>query len=85
MHVGHHTAYEKAMRVAAGFAQLDDMIAELEPEPEVLQYAMVAYGICVWLESRGEVEKAAALRKELLARDGFWFCFSYLAAYNDVV
>lgn len=83
MYVGHHTAYEKAMRVAAGFAQPDAMIAELEAEPDDLQYAMAAYGICVWLESRGEAEKAAALRKKLLARDGFWFCFSYLAAYSD--
>ena len=83
MYVGHHTAYEKAMRVAAGFAQPDAMIAELEAEPDDLQYAMAAYGICVWLESRGEAEKAAALRKKLLARDGFWFCFSYLAAYHD--
>ena len=83
MYVGHHTAYEKAMRVAAGFAQADAMIAELETEPDDLQYAMAAYGLCVWLESRGEAGKAAALRKELLARDGFWFCFSYLAAYSD--
>ena len=46
---------------------------------------MAAYGICVWLESRGEVEKVTALRKKLLARDGFWFCFSILAAFNDAV
>ena len=85
MYVGHHTAYEKALRVAAGLAQPDDMIAELEPKPEDLQYVMAAYGICVWLESRGEIGKAAALRKKLLARDSFWFCFSFLAAYNDVV
>ena len=85
MYVGHHTAYEKAMRVAAGFAQADAMIAELEAEPDDLQYAMAAYGICVWLESRGEAENAAALRKKILARDGFWFCFSFLAAYTDSI
>ena len=30
MYVGHHTAYEKAMRVAAGFAPMEDMLAELD-------------------------------------------------------
>ena len=32
MYVGHHTAYEKAMRVAAGFAPMEDMLAELDAE-----------------------------------------------------
>ena len=82
MYVGHHTAYEKAMRVAAGFASMEDMLAELDAEPDDLQFAMTTYGLCVLLEAHGETEKAAALRKELLARDGFWFCFSYLAAYH---
>ena len=83
MYVGHHTAYEKAMRVAAGFAPMEDMLAELDAEPEDLQFAMTAYGLCVLLESAGEQEKANALREKLLARDGFWFCFSFLAAWRD--
>ena len=83
MYVGHHTAYEKAMRVAAGFAPMEDMLAELDAEEDGLQFAMTAYGLCVLLEAHGETEKAAVLRKELLARAGFWFCFSYLAAYSD--
>ena len=48
-----------------------------------MQFAMTAYGLCVLLESAGEQEKADALREKLLSRDGFWFCFSYLAVYND--
>ena len=32
MYVGHHTAYKKAMRVAAGFAPMEDMLAELDAE-----------------------------------------------------
>ena len=40
MYVGHHTAYEKAMRVAAGFAPMEDMLAELDD----LQFAMTASG-----------------------------------------
>ena len=83
MYVGHHTAYEKAMRVAAGFAELDEMLSELEAEPEDLQYAMAAYGLMVLLESRGEQARAEALRGKILRRDGFWYCFSYLAAYSE--
>ena len=83
MYVGHHTAYEKAMRVAAGFAPMEDMLAELDTEEDDLQFAMTVYGLCVLLEFAGEQEKANALREKLLSRDGFWFCFSYLAAYSD--
>ena len=84
MYVGHHTAYEKAMRVAAaGFAPMEDMLAELDAEEDDLQFAMTAYGLCVLLEAHSETEKADALRQKLLVRDGFWFCFSYLAAYSD--
>ena len=83
MYVGHHTAYEKAMHAAAGFAPMGDILLELDTEEDDLQFAMTAYGLCVPLEAYDETEKAAALRKKLLARDGFWFCFSYLAAYND--
>ena len=83
MYVGHHTAYEKAMRVAAGFAPMEDMLAELDAEPDDLQFAMIAYGLCVLLESQNKREQAAALRKTLLARPGFWFSFSFLAAYTD--
>ena len=83
MYVGHHTAYEKAMHAAAGFAPMGDILLELDTEEDDLQFAMTAYGLCVPLEAYGETEKAAALRKKLLARDGFWFCFSYLAAYHD--
>ena len=83
MYVGHHTAYEKAMRVAAGAVPMEDMLAELDAEEDDLQFAMTAYGLCVLLETHGETEKADALREKLLVRDGFWFCFSYLAAYTD--
>lgn len=83
MYVGHHTAYEKAMRAAAGFAQTTDILTELDEEPDDLQYAMTAYGLCVLLGSGQEPIKADVLREKLLARDGFWFCFSYLAAYAD--
>ena len=44
MYVGHHTAYEKAMRVTAGFAPMEDMLAELDAEEDDLQFAMTASG-----------------------------------------
>ena len=68
----------KAMRVEAGFAPMEDMLAELDAEEDDLQFAMTAYGLCVLLEAHSETEKADALRQKLLVRDGFWFCFSYL-------
>ena len=75
---GRSSARETAMRVAAGFAPMEDMLAELDAEEDDLQFAMTAYGLCVLLEAHGETEKADALRQKLLVRDGFWFCFSYL-------
>ena len=48
------------------------MLAELDTEEDDLQFAMTAYGLCVLLETHGEIEKADALREKLLARDGFW-------------
>ena len=64
-------------------ARVEDVLAELDEEPDDLQYAMTAYGLYVLLESGGKTEKAAALQEKLLARSGFWFCFSFLAAYHD--
>lgn len=64
----------------AGFAQTDAMIRN----QTIFSRQWRRYGLCVWLESRGE-ENATVLRKKLLARDGFWFCFSFLAAFNDAV
>ena len=43
MYVGHHTAYEKAMRAAAGYASAEDSLQALETEADDLQYAMTAY------------------------------------------
>ena len=83
MYVGHHTAYEKAMRAAAGFAPMEDMLAELDAEEDDLQFAMTAYGLCVLLEAHSETEKADALRQKLLVRDGFWFCFRTIRRYKN--
>lgn len=55
------------MRVAAGFAPMEDMLAELDAEEDDLQFAMTAYGLCVLLEAHGETEKADALRQNYLS------------------
>ena len=73
----------RLLRAAAGCARVEDVLAELDEEPDDLQYAMTAYGLYVLQESGGKTEKAAALQEKLLARSGFWFCFSFLAAYHD--
>ena len=39
------------MRVAAGFAPVEDMLAELDTEEDDLPFTMTAYGRCVLLES----------------------------------
>lgn len=56
------------MRVAAGFAPMEDMLAELDAEPDDLQFAMTAYGLCVLLEAHGETEKPMLCGKTTCAR-----------------
>ena len=48
MYVGHHTAYEKAMRVEAGFAPMEDMLAELETTLEGMDLGPL---LGLWLQS----------------------------------
>lgn len=83
VYTGHHTAYGKAMYAAAGYGTAEALLQELYREPDDLQYAMAAYGAAVLLDAHGKTQQAAAVRKQILARDGFWFCFSYLAACRD--
>ncbi len=39
------------MRVAAGFAPVEDMLTELDMKDDDLPFTMAAYGRCVLLES----------------------------------
>ena len=50
---------------------------------EIIPAFSYACGMISAKLARGETEKADTLREKLLSRDGFWFCFSYLAAYSD--
>ena len=85
MEVGHHTAYEKAVKLFAGGITADELLNQLETEPDDMEYVIILYGICVYLQNKEEKRKAQSLMKKLLSRDGFWLCFSYLAAWNDLV
>lgn len=83
MNVGHHFAYEKAVAVWAGYVAVETALIELNRELEDLHYVIEAYGLGLYLESVERCEEAAQVMRELLARDGFWPCYAYIAAWND--
>ena len=80
MSVGHHTAYEKALRVWAGAEPVDGMLAALEREEDDLEYGIALYGLLFHPDCAEKEERRAAL----LRRDGFWPSFAYLAAWQDM-
>ena len=79
MAVGHHTAYEKAMRVWSGTTPLAAALKMLEREEDDLEYGITLYGL-LWHPDCAERER---LSQVLLRRDGFWPSFAYLAAWRD--
>lgn len=83
MAVGHHTAYEKAVRVFCGVETAESLLLELECETDDMEFVIAIYGICIWLRRNGRGEECLAQMKCLLLRDGFWPCFAYLAAWNE--
>lgn len=83
MAVGHHTAYEKAVRVFCGTETAEELLLELEREMEDMEFVIALYGACIWLRWNGRQEEYVKQMKRLLQRDGFWPCFAYLAAWND--
>lgn len=82
MDVGHHTAYERALRLWAGAEDEETQLLQLSREPDDLEYAIWGYGVYRYLRHAGDA-RSQELLTELLARDGFWPCFSYLAAWQD--
>ena len=83
MEVGHHRAYKFAMKVVSGLLPWEEAMAELPKETADLDYAMMAYGMAVLAQSRGEAALASQLVDTVIPRDSFWIGFGYLAAYND--
>ena len=83
MEVGHHTAYYAAVRVFAQTAGINEIAAQLEEEQEDLEYVIVLYGLCCYWRHKGDLEKFDEQIEKLIARDGFWPCYAYLAAVNE--
>ena len=79
MAVGHHTAYEKARQLWGCVTPYSVMLRELESEKDDLEYCISLYGL-LW---HFDCTEKAALENKLLARNGFWPSFAYLAAWND--
>ena len=80
MKVGHHTAYEKAMRIWSGAEVYSDGQTKLALEPDDMEYAITQYGLAY----HPQCPDRQKILTEIIARDGFWPCFSYLAAWNDL-
>ncbi len=83
MQVGHHTAYEKAVRVLTGADSCEALLRRLERETDGLEYVIALYGVCVLLQGEGRKAEYARWSRSLLERDEFWPCLAYLAAWND--
>jgi thioredoxin-like negative regulator of GroEL len=84
MEVGHHTAYDFAMAVAAGYVDVDKALVRLKAEKDDLEYSIMAYGVAAVLKQDGRREEALELIREIVRRDGFWISYAYIAAWNDV-
>lgn len=83
MKVGHHTAYEKAVRLLSGNIDPDSALTLLKAETEDLEFSIFAYGAAQHLIHIGRSSEADALIEGVLVRDGFWPSFAFLAAWND--
>ena len=83
MDVGHHTAYEFAMRTASEKLSLTDALLQLSQEREDLEYSIKAYGIYAILMKMQEEDMARMLLDAIIRRDKFWISYAYIAAWND--
>lgn len=83
MKVGHHTGYERAVRLWAGKESLTDSLINLCGETEDLEFSIIAYGVARYLLHTGTEDQGEYLLKVIRKRDGFWISFAYLAAWTD--
>lgn len=81
--VGHHFAYEKAVRVFSKSCAANDMLEELDSESEDLHYTITAYGLSLFLRQTGREAEGGILFENVIERNSFWPCYAYLAAWND--
>lgn len=83
MQIGHHTAYNKAVRVFVGLDELDSALKCLFYEIDELEYVISAYGLCAQLEKDGRDFERRINMKLILKKDSLWPLLAYLAAFND--
>ena len=83
MAVGHHTAYDFAMRTAAGYLSIDSAVEALNAQQDDLEFSIMAYGIYSFLMHCSAQEAAERLLKKIIERDSFWISYCYVAAWND--
>lgn len=81
--VGHHFAYEKAVRVFSKSCAANDMLEELDSESEDLHYTITAYGLSLFLRQTGREAEGGILFENVIERNSFWPCYAYLAAWYD--
>lgn len=84
MEVGHHIGYEKCSGVYCGAYRLEDIVRETEATENDLDFAILGYGLAAYMLSTGRIEQGEEWMGKTLSRDGFWPCYAYLAAWNDV-
>lgn len=83
MKVGHHTAYEAAMALAAGQIGIQQAYRELDETASDLEFSIFGYGVSCWLQQAGRCDEAEALLTRILARDSFWIGYAFIAAWRD--
>ncbi len=83
MQVGHHTSYEKVVRVLAGLDTRAQLTRALEAEPDDMEFDIQAYGLSVLARAQGDETEADRLLAAARARDAYWPCLAYLAVWQD--
>lgn len=81
MQVGHHTAYDFAMRVASEQLPLSAALIRLDQEQDDLEFSIMAYGVSEFMKHNALATQQ--LTQTLLRRDSFWISYCYIAAWND--
>lgn len=84
MKVGHHTAYQSAVKVFLGKISAEEALRQAEQDKNDLNAVIAMYGIAGYFEHRGNRTGAKEVMKSLLRRESVWPCISYLTAWNDM-
>lgn len=83
MKVGHHTAYDAVMALAAGFCGMDETIAKLEAVTEDLEFAMMGFGTAMIAREKGQEQLAEDILYTVVKHDSFWIGYGYIAAWQE--